>query len=162
MLSSAGGRRGTQAFVSRGMKWASYIVALGALLGITTGTMIGLLAVARSICALGREHFIWPIFGWVRPQFLGPAAPQSSPLPSPARPHCVCAPAGVHPFPVYAGSCRLLSMPVVYPGDLCRHVRLCRQSMPTVYAGGLSMPPPVCALQLPIMLAAIFLPHSAF
>jgi len=55
----------SQAFVDVGMKWASYIVALGALLGIVTGTMIGLLAVARSICALGREHFIWPIFGWV-------------------------------------------------------------------------------------------------
>lgn len=55
----------SQAFVSVGMKWASFIVAVGALLGIVTGTMIGLLAVARSICALGREHFIWPAFGWV-------------------------------------------------------------------------------------------------
>ena len=63
---------GAQAFVDVGMQWASYIVALGALLGIVTGTMIGLLAVARSICALGREHFIWPIFGWVR-------APRSRP-----------------------------------------------------------------------------------
>lgn len=34
--------------------------------GVFAGTMIGLLAVARSICALGREHFIWPAFGWVR------------------------------------------------------------------------------------------------
>jgi APA family basic amino acid/polyamine antiporter len=55
----------SQAFVDVGMKWASYIVAAGAIMGIVTGTMVGLLAVARSITALGREHFLPPVAAWV-------------------------------------------------------------------------------------------------
>jgi APA family basic amino acid/polyamine antiporter len=62
----------SQAFVSVGMKWASYIVAVGALLGIVTGTMVGLLAVARSITALGREHFLPPFLAWVSPKLQTP------------------------------------------------------------------------------------------
>lgn len=30
--------------------------------------MVGLLAVARSVCALGREHFLPPVAAWVHPK----------------------------------------------------------------------------------------------
>lgn len=37
-----------------------------------TGTMVGLLAVARSITALGREHFLPPFLAWVNPKLKTP------------------------------------------------------------------------------------------
>jgi hypothetical protein len=33
--------------------------------GLAAGTMVGLLAVARSVTALGREHFLPPVSAWV-------------------------------------------------------------------------------------------------
>lgn len=53
------------AFRTINMDWAVYFVAIGALMGIVTGVLVGMVAVARTVCALGREHYLPPIFAVV-------------------------------------------------------------------------------------------------
>jgi hypothetical protein len=51
----------------------SIVVALGALLGIVTGVLVGQMAVARILAAVGRAHLVFPIIGEVHPRFHTPA-----------------------------------------------------------------------------------------
>ena len=47
-------------FISLDMKIASFVVSVGALCGIVTSTMTGLLSQTRLLVVLGREHFLPP------------------------------------------------------------------------------------------------------
>ena len=53
------------AFASAGMKWAKYLVALGALKGMTTALLVGALGQGRYTTHIARSHMIPPIFGKV-------------------------------------------------------------------------------------------------
>lgn len=53
------------AFQSIGWKWAKYIVALGALKGITTVMLVGAVGQARYMTHIARTHMIPPWFGLV-------------------------------------------------------------------------------------------------
>ncbi|KAH9301054.1 hypothetical protein KI387_012637 [Taxus chinensis] len=53
------------AFESIGWKWAKYLVALGALKGITTVLMVGAVKQARYMTHMARTHIIPPWFGLV-------------------------------------------------------------------------------------------------
>ncbi|KAL3523153.1 hypothetical protein ACH5RR_015987 [Cinchona calisaya] len=55
------------AFQSVGMKWAKYLVALGALKGMTTVLLVGALGQARYITHIARAHMIPPWFSLVHP-----------------------------------------------------------------------------------------------
>jgi APA family basic amino acid/polyamine antiporter len=55
------------AFSYRGMEWAKYIVALGALVGITTSTGISIYGLSRIFVMFARERIIPPFVGWVSP-----------------------------------------------------------------------------------------------
>jgi hypothetical protein len=44
-----------------------YIVALGALLGIVTGVLVGMLGVARLLTTVGRDHMLPSFFAYVHP-----------------------------------------------------------------------------------------------
>lgn len=55
------------AFQSVGMKWAKYLVALGALKGMTTVLLVGALGQARYIAHIARAHMIPPWFSLVHP-----------------------------------------------------------------------------------------------
>ncbi|BDA47291.1 Cationic amino acid transporter 1 [Coccomyxa sp. Obi] len=55
------------AFTYVGLDWAKYIVALGALLGIVTGVLVGALGVARLLTTVGREHMLPSFFAYVHP-----------------------------------------------------------------------------------------------
>ncbi|CAI9090682.1 OLC1v1025503C1 [Oldenlandia corymbosa var. corymbosa] len=55
------------AFQSVGMKWAKYLVALGALKGMTTVILVGALGQARYITHIARAHMIPPWFSLVHP-----------------------------------------------------------------------------------------------
>ncbi|KAK7329371.1 hypothetical protein VNO77_23533 [Canavalia gladiata] len=56
------------AFQSVGMKWAKYVVAFGALKGMTTVLLVGRLAQARYITHIARCHMIPPWFALVHPK----------------------------------------------------------------------------------------------
>ncbi|KAA8544710.1 hypothetical protein F0562_019443 [Nyssa sinensis] len=56
------------AFQSVGMKWAKYLVALGALKGMTTVLLVGALGQARYTTHIARAHMIPPWFALVHPQ----------------------------------------------------------------------------------------------
>lgn len=47
------------------MPWMRVVVAIGALLGIVTGVLVGSMAVARIFSAVGRAHLIFPVVGRV-------------------------------------------------------------------------------------------------
>ncbi|WIA23368.1 hypothetical protein OEZ85_000131 [Tetradesmus obliquus] len=57
------------AFQYVGMDWARYIVALGAVLGIITGTLVGMFAVSRIIAAVARQHLLPPFLAKVHKRF---------------------------------------------------------------------------------------------
>eukprot|EP00775_Hariotina_reticulata_P001934 gene1934-2264_t len=61
------------AFSTVGMNWGRYIVALGALMGIITSTMVGMYATARIICSVARQHMLPPFFARIHPKFKTPA-----------------------------------------------------------------------------------------
>ncbi|KAG8385076.1 hypothetical protein BUALT_Bualt03G0003900 [Buddleja alternifolia] len=56
------------AFQSVGMKWAKYLVALGALKGMTTVLLVGALGHARYTTHIARAHMIPPWFALVHPK----------------------------------------------------------------------------------------------
>ncbi|KAH7840332.1 hypothetical protein Vadar_015652 [Vaccinium darrowii] len=56
------------AFQSVGMKWAKYLVALGALKGMTTVLLVGALGQARYTTHIARAHIIPPWFALVHPK----------------------------------------------------------------------------------------------
>ncbi|KAH7682249.1 Amino acid/polyamine transporter I protein [Dioscorea alata] len=56
------------AFRNVGMKWAQYIVALGALKGMTTVLLVGALGNARYMTHIARSHIIPPLFALVHPK----------------------------------------------------------------------------------------------
>jgi amino acid transporter len=56
------------AFQSVGMKWAKYLVALGALKGMTTVLLVGALGQARYTTHIARAHMIPPWFALVHPK----------------------------------------------------------------------------------------------
>ncbi|KAJ8626794.1 hypothetical protein MRB53_020101 [Persea americana] len=56
------------AFVSVGMNWAKYIVAICALKGMTTGLLVGALGQGRYTTQIARSHMIPPFFGLVHPK----------------------------------------------------------------------------------------------
>lgn len=56
------------AFAKVGMKWAKYLVALGALKGMTTGMLVGALGQARYTTQIARAHMIPPYFALVHPK----------------------------------------------------------------------------------------------
>ncbi|QHO06956.1 Cationic amino acid transporter [Arachis hypogaea] len=55
------------AFQSVGMKWAKYVVAFGALKGMTTVLLVGALGQARYTTHIARSHMIPPWFALVHP-----------------------------------------------------------------------------------------------
>ncbi|XP_039784892.1 cationic amino acid transporter 5-like [Panicum virgatum] len=56
------------AFGSVGMRWAQYVVALGALKGITTVLLVGVLGKARYTTHIARSHIIPSVFALVHPR----------------------------------------------------------------------------------------------
>ncbi|KAL5707525.1 Catabolite repression protein cat5 [Ranunculus cassubicifolius] len=56
------------AFQAVGMKWAKYLVALGALKGMTTVLLVGALGQARYTTHIARAHMIPPWFALVHPK----------------------------------------------------------------------------------------------
>ncbi|KAI3837892.1 hypothetical protein MKW92_000136 [Papaver armeniacum] len=56
------------AFESVGMKWAKYLVAVGALKGMTTGLLVTSLGQARYTTQIARSHMIPPWFALVHPK----------------------------------------------------------------------------------------------
>jgi amino acid transporter len=56
------------AFAAKGMKWARYVVALGALKGMTSGLLVGALGQARYTTQIARTHMIPPYFALVHPR----------------------------------------------------------------------------------------------
>ncbi|GAV75042.1 AA_permease_2 domain-containing protein/AA_permease_C domain-containing protein [Cephalotus follicularis] len=56
------------AFQNVGMKWAKYLVALGALKGMTTVLLVGTLGQARYTTHIARSHMIPPWFALVHPK----------------------------------------------------------------------------------------------
>lgn len=56
------------AFQNVGMKWAKYLVALGALKGMTTVLLVGALGQARYLTHIARAHMIPPWFALVHPR----------------------------------------------------------------------------------------------
>jgi len=57
------------AFTQVGYSWGQYLVALGAVLGIITGVLVGMMGVARIVCSVSRSHLFLPLFGKVSPKF---------------------------------------------------------------------------------------------
>ncbi|KAI9122727.1 hypothetical protein K1719_006567 [Acacia pycnantha] len=56
------------AFASVGLKWAKYVVAFGALKGMTTVILVGALGQGRYITHIARAHMIPPWFALVHPK----------------------------------------------------------------------------------------------
>ncbi|GJN06405.1 hypothetical protein PR202_ga24134 [Eleusine coracana subsp. coracana] len=56
------------AFSRVGMAWAQYVVALGALKGMTTVLLVGALGQARYTTHIARSHIIPPVFALVHPK----------------------------------------------------------------------------------------------
>ncbi|EFJ49983.1 hypothetical protein VOLCADRAFT_89329 [Volvox carteri f. nagariensis] len=57
-----------KAFEYVGLGWAKHIVALGAILGILTGIMMGIYAPARILVSCCREAMLPPFMAWVGPR----------------------------------------------------------------------------------------------
>jgi len=57
------------AFTQVGYPWGQYLVALGAVLGIVTGVLVGMMGVSRIVCGVSRSHLFLPLFGKVSPKF---------------------------------------------------------------------------------------------
>ena len=55
-----------------GFGWASYVVSLGALLGIVTGVLANIMGVSRILCSLARTHLAPPALGRVSRRFRTP------------------------------------------------------------------------------------------
>lgn len=55
------------AFAAAGMRWARYVVALGALKGMTSGLLVGALGQARYTTQIARTHMMPPYFALVHP-----------------------------------------------------------------------------------------------
>ncbi|MEW5304712.1 MAG: hypothetical protein WDW36_007304 [Sanguina aurantia] len=53
------------AFEYVGLDWAKYVVAAGALMGITTTTLIGVLGASRILAGCTRERMLPPFISWV-------------------------------------------------------------------------------------------------
>lgn len=62
---SATPRTRKQTRQTAGMPWMRVVVAIGALLGIITGVLVGVMAVARIFSAVGRAHLVFPVVGHV-------------------------------------------------------------------------------------------------
>ncbi|KAK8938502.1 Cationic amino acid transporter 5 [Platanthera zijinensis] len=60
------------AFKSSGMQWAQYVVALGALKGMTTVLLVGLIGKSRYTTHIARSHVIPPFFALVHPRTATP------------------------------------------------------------------------------------------
>ncbi|WIA31201.1 hypothetical protein OEZ86_001201 [Tetradesmus obliquus] len=60
------------AFSYVNMDWARYIVALGALMGIITTTLVGMYATSRIVAAVGRQHILPPFLARVHPRWATP------------------------------------------------------------------------------------------
>ncbi|XP_008225625.1 PREDICTED: cationic amino acid transporter 1-like [Prunus mume] len=58
----------TMAFQAAGMNWAKYIVALGAIKGMTTVLLANLIAQARYFTHIGRTHMAPPILASIHPK----------------------------------------------------------------------------------------------
>lgn len=56
------------AFGSVGLKWAKYVVAFGALKGMTTVLLVGAIAQGRYTTHIARAHMIPPLFALVHPK----------------------------------------------------------------------------------------------
>lgn len=56
------------AFAAVGMRWAKYLVSLGALKGMTTGLLVGALGQGRYTTQIARAHMIPPFFALVHPK----------------------------------------------------------------------------------------------
>eukprot|EP00882_Tetradesmus_deserticola_P001730 GHRQ01001859.1.p1 GENE.GHRQ01001859.1~~GHRQ01001859.1.p1 ORF type:complete len:634 (+),score=216.50 GHRQ01001859.1:64-1902(+) len=57
------------AFTQVGLPWGQYLVALGAVLGIITGVLVGVMGVARIVTSMGRTHLFFPVFGKINERF---------------------------------------------------------------------------------------------
>ncbi|WIA39047.1 hypothetical protein OEZ86_005191 [Tetradesmus obliquus] len=57
------------AFTQVGLPWGRYLVALGAVLGIVTGVLVGVMGVARIVTSMARTHLFFPLFGKVNERF---------------------------------------------------------------------------------------------
>jgi APA family basic amino acid/polyamine antiporter len=51
------------AFMQVGMPWGRVLVGIGAVLGIVTGVLVGVMGVSRIITSLARTHLFIPVFG---------------------------------------------------------------------------------------------------
>ncbi|KAI0524173.1 hypothetical protein KFK09_003537 [Dendrobium nobile] len=60
------------AFRNVGMRWAQYVVALGALKGMTTVLLVGAIGTARYTTHIARSHIIPPFFALVHPKTATP------------------------------------------------------------------------------------------
>lgn len=61
-----------QAFSHVGYTWAKHLVALGALLGITTGVLVGVMGQSRILASLSRTHLCPPLLARVHPRYQTP------------------------------------------------------------------------------------------
>ncbi|KAG0458060.1 hypothetical protein HPP92_023217 [Vanilla planifolia] len=62
----------SEAFKHVGMKWAQYVVALGALKGMTTVLLVGTIGTSRYTTHIARSHIIPPFFALVHPKTATP------------------------------------------------------------------------------------------
>lgn len=60
------------AFTAVGAKWASFIVAAGACVGIVTGVLVGCMTVPRLVAAAAREGLLPSLFAKIHPRFKTP------------------------------------------------------------------------------------------
>lgn len=56
------------AFSYVGYSWGTYVVSVGALMGIVTGVLVGCLGVARFLQALARQHLVFPFMAHIHPK----------------------------------------------------------------------------------------------
>ncbi|GBF96644.1 cationic amino acid transporter [Raphidocelis subcapitata] len=61
-----------EAFRYVGWQWATYIVAVGALMGIVTTTLVGMYGASRIITGVARDHLIPPVLARVNARFQTP------------------------------------------------------------------------------------------
>lgn len=60
------------AFIAVGAKWASFIVAAGACVGIVTGVLVGCMTVPRLVAAAAREGLLPSVLATIHPRFKTP------------------------------------------------------------------------------------------